>query len=107
MAFCLSGIWGCWFFLLAVLETDSSFGEGNIHCPLIEDHLLSKGGYSVLPEILHVYLFLRERERARERGVWGGAEGEGDTESEAVSRLRAVSTEPDTELELTIREIMT
>ena len=30
----------------------------------------------------------------------GGAEREGDTESEAGSRLRAVSTEPDTGLEL-------
>ena len=37
----------------------------------------------------------------------GGAEREGDTESEADSRLRAVSTEPDTRLELTNREIMT
>ena len=37
----------------------------------------------------------------------GGAEREGDTESEAGSRLRAVSTEPDVELELTNREIMT
>lgn len=32
---------------------------------------------------------------------------EGDTESEAGSRLRAVSTEPHVELELTDREIMT
>ena len=37
---------------------------------------------------------------------WGGAESEGDTESEAGSRLRAVSTEPDSELELMSREIM-
>ena len=37
----------------------------------------------------------------------GGAEREGDTESEAGSRLRAVGTEPDTELELTDREIVT
>ena len=37
----------------------------------------------------------------------GGAEREGDTESEAGSRLRAVSTEPDTGLELTRCEIMT
>ena len=35
------------------------------------------------------------------------SEREGDTESEAGSRLRAVSTEPDTGLELTDREIMT
>ena len=37
----------------------------------------------------------------------GGAESEGDTESEAGSRLRAVSTEPDTRLEPTDRKIMT
>ena len=37
----------------------------------------------------------------------GGAEREGDTESEAGSRLRAVSAEPDTGLELTDREIVT
>ena len=37
----------------------------------------------------------------------GGAEREGDTESETGSRLWAVSTEPDTGLELTDREIMT
>ena len=36
-----------------------------------------------------------------------GAEREGDTESEADSRLQAVSTEPDTELELTDHEIVT
>ena len=52
-------------------------------------------------------LFLRERERERARMSGGGAEREGDTESEAGSRLRAVSTEPDTGLELTSREIMT
>ena len=37
----------------------------------------------------------------------GGAEREGDTKSETGSRLRAVSTEPNTELKLTNREIMT
>ena len=36
-----------------------------------------------------------------------GAEREGDTEYEAGSRLRAVSTEPDTGLELTNCDIMT
>ena len=36
----------------------------------------------------------------------GGAERDGNTESEAGSRLRAVSTEPDTGLELVNREIM-
>ena len=37
----------------------------------------------------------------------GGAEREGDTESKAGSRLRAVSAELNTGLELTDREIMT
>ena len=37
----------------------------------------------------------------------GGSEREGDTESEAGSKLWAVSTEPDTGLELTDYEIMT
>ena len=37
----------------------------------------------------------------------GGAEREEDTESEAGSRFRAVSTEPDTGLELTDHEIAT
>ena len=36
----------------------------------------------------------------------GGAERDGNTESEAGSRLRDVSTEPDTGLELVNREIM-
>ena len=36
----------------------------------------------------------------------GGAEREGDTDSEAGSRLQAVSTEPDTGLELIDCEIM-
>ena len=35
-----------------------------------------------------------------------GADREGDTESKAGSRLRAVSTEPDTGLKLMDREIM-
>ena len=37
----------------------------------------------------------------------GGTKREGDTESEAGSRLRAVSTEPDTGLELMDQEVMT
>ena len=36
-----------------------------------------------------------------------GTEREGDTETEAGSRLRAVSTEPDSGLELRNLEIMT
>ena len=54
---------------------------------------------------LNVYSFLKDRER--ESASRGGAEREGDTESEAGSRLRAVSTEPNAGLELTIHEIMT
>ena len=37
----------------------------------------------------------------------GGAEREGDTESEAASRLRTISTEPNTGLKLMNHEIMT
>ena len=37
----------------------------------------------------------------------GGSEREGDTESETGSRLRTISPEPDTGLELTDREIVT
>ena len=37
----------------------------------------------------------------------GGAEREGDTESEADNRLRAVSPEPDAEMELMNGESMT
>ena len=47
------------------------------------------------------------RESKRQSASGGGAEREGDTESEAGSRLRAVSTEPNTGLELTDPEIMT
>ena len=47
--------------------------------------------------------FLRERENTS----GGGVEAEGDTESEAGSGLRAVSTDPDSGLELTDCEIMT
>ena len=36
----------------------------------------------------------------------GGAEREGDTESETGSRLGAISTEPNTGLQLTNHEIM-
>ena len=48
-------------------------------------------------------MFLRETEGAS----GGGAEREGGIESEAGSRLRAVSTEPDMELELRNRKFMT
>ena len=52
-----------------------------------------------------MYVYFWERHRQNASGL--GAETEGDTESKAGSRLRAVSTEPDTGLELTSCEIMT
>ena len=54
-------------------------------------------------DLTFIYFGDRERQSMNR----GGAETEGDTESKAGSRLRAVSTEPDTGLELTDREIMT
>ena len=48
---------------------------------------------------------MRQRETEHEQGR--GREREGDTESEAGFRLRAVSTEPDSGLELTIHEFVT
>ena len=65
--------------------------------------------------LMSVYLFLREcvslgvgeGQRERQSVSWGGAERKGDTESEAGSRLRAVSTEPNTGLEPTNCEITT
>ena len=56
---------------------------------------------------INVYLFLTERETDKAWDGEGQREREGDTESEAGSRLWAVSTEPDTGLELTSCEIMT
>ena len=52
-------------------------------------------------------MFIFERERETERARGKGREREGDTESEVGYRLGAVSTEPDTGLELTRCEIMT
>ena len=59
---------------------------------------------AILFNFFNVYLFLRETETECE---WRRVEREGGTESEAGSRLRAVSTEPNTGLELTHRETMT
>ena len=53
------------------------------------------------------YFFERQRVRVCEWGGKGGAERKGVTESKAGSRLWAVSTESDVELELTDCEIMT
>ena len=52
-----------------------------------------------------MFIYFWERQRQNVSGL--RAEREGDTESKAGSRLWAVSTEPDTELELTSCEIMT
>ena len=52
-----------------------------------------------------MFIYFWERQRQNVTGL--GAEREGDTESEAGSRLWAVSTEPNTGLEPTNREIMT
>ena len=56
-------------------------------------------------KIFLMFIYFWEKERQNVSG--GGAEWGGDRESEACSRLRAVSIEPDTGLELTNREIMT
>ena len=47
------------------------------------------------------------RDRERQTVSRGGAERDGDRESEAGPRLQAVSTDSNTGLELTNREIMT
>ena len=54
-----------------------------------------------------MFILERERARASKRASGGGAERDRDTESQAGSRLGAVSTEPDTGLELKNCEIMT
>ena len=54
------------------------------------------------PGAPNAYLFLREIEHEQVRG-----KREGDTESEGGSRFCAISTEPDSEFELTNHEIMT
>ena len=48
-------------------------------------------------------MFISDTETEHERG----RDREGDTESEAGSRLQAVSTEPDVELDITNCEILT
>ena len=52
-----------------------------------------------------MFIYFWQRERQSMSG--GGAEREGYTESEAGSRLWDTSTEPDAELQLTNREIVT
>ena len=54
-----------------------------------------------------MFIYFWEREGARQSMTGGGAEREGDTEYKAVSRLWAVSTEPDMGPEPTNHEIMT
>ena len=52
-------------------------------------------------------MFIFERKKGTEHRWGKGRERERERESEAGSRLQAVSTEPDTGLEPTNREIMT
>ena len=52
-------------------------------------------------------MFIYFWERGRQSANRGGTERERETEPEAGSRLWAISTEPDTGLKLTNREIMT
>ena len=52
-----------------------------------------------------MFIYFLDRERQSMSGA--GAEREGDTESEADSRLRAVSTDPDSGFKHTNREIVT
>ena len=54
-----------------------------------------------------MFIYFWERERERQSVNGGEAEREEDRESEAVSRLWAVSTDPDMRLELTNSEVMT
>ena len=61
--------------------------------------------YLLLKKIFLMFIYYWETDTEREQGR--GRERGGDTESEAGSRLRAISTEPDTGLELTNCEIMT
>ena len=56
--------------------------------------------FQIIFNFFNIYSFLRVRETECEQGR--GREREGDTESEAGSRLRAVSTEPNVGLKLTI-----
>ena len=76
-----------------------------------KDHTISKRASD--SKFLSVFIYFwerecvweRKRERERKRESRGG--GEGDTESEAGSRFWAVSTEPNTGLKPTNREITT
>ena len=66
---------------------------------------LPNSGLFVFLIFFSTFIYFWDRERQSMDG--GGAEREGDTESETGSRLRAISPEPDTGLELTDREIVT
>ena len=62
---------------------------------------------NTFPILFIVLMLIYFWERRRQNASGLGAEREGGKESEAGSRLRAVSTEPDTGLEPTSCEIMT
>ena len=76
--------------------------------PIFKNGLFLYCGVFILLKFffLNVYLLLRDRER-QSMSIGGAERQEGDTESKAGSRLRAVSTEPDTGFKLTDCEIMT
>ena len=63
-------------------------------------------GHRVGLFLIFFHLFIFERQKETEH-KWGGAEREGNKEFQAVSRLRTVSREPDTGLELMNCEITT
>ena len=65
----------------------------------------TRGHYFFLKKFFSTFIYFWDRERQSMNGE--GAEREGDTELETGSRLRAISPEPDTGLELTDREIVT
>ena len=67
-------------------------------------HFLLSEGIPLFKKFFKNIYWERERMRAREGE---GQRKRGDTESQAGSMLQAVSTEPDTGLELTNGEIMT
>ena len=92
--------------MLRVLPPGS--GRFQDMAPSPQGHKTSSEATGQMVSIFFFFLtviYFLDRERQSMNG--GGSEREGDTESEASSRLRAVSTEPDTGLELKDCEIMT
>ena len=88
----LTTCWAMWHTVLVHAKQESSFNQTLIKWAIFFSFFFN------------VYLFLRGRKR---QSVSRGGADRGDTESKAGSRLWAVSTEPDTGLELTNCNIMT